>query len=298
MDYDKENTELRKLLTLLRSYDAPGPACATALYQAGENDWNPRTTPWLNDDEQQRKDAFNAIRRAYQQASQGRDTHGASKLAGTVASRMTAGSGTYMSRRYLEAAEKPARHQESFNQIMTLASEMHTEEATHTMELITLGLAEKERSRMDFGIKMLLRRITQAEAAAHTGGVIYTDSTEPGLAARIEAATWERGMLLASDMEAEIRRRLPGHLGNRPGLKLWDLYGHPAAIAVYTESRDELELEADRPLTDRAIATMPWPAPTGRNAWNPRQILEELLRLHQRSVERGRQWDGTIDFSI
>ena len=298
MDWDNVNAGRQELLALLERSDAPGPACATALDQAAANDWTPETTPWLSGDEQQRQAAIKTIQQAYNAACEGRSTKDAAKVARTVASDMTTGAAAYISKRYLATAEKPARHRESFIRLMTLASDMPTEETPRINEKIARGLAGSEWDCPDTGIGLLRRRISHAEEAMHTGQVIYTDSTAPGLAKRIEQMKYERGRLLVSDVESEVRRRLPGHLGNRTGLKLWDLYGFPAAIAVYAQARDEFELEADQATVDELVAAMPWPTPAGSFAWKPREILQELLRLHQRGVIQGHKWDGTIDFSF
>lgn len=293
MEHNEGSPGLEAMTMLLSSYGDPGPACADALELRSTEDWTPGAAPWLNAAETARHEALDAVRRAYREASEGLDTEAAAELA----RQMTAGAGDHMRRLYLAAATRPARHQESFSHLMTLAAEMHAEEIALANESIALALAEGRPDSMAFAVGMLRRRIRHAEDARRTGDAIYTDSTETGLASRIEEATHQRGRLLAGDMEDEMRRRLPGHLGNRPGLRLWDLYGHPAAVAVYAESRNGLDLEADRGTVDRMVAALPWPTPISRYSWSPRQILHELLWLHQRSAERAQPWDGTIDFS-
>lgn len=297
MAHNRQTTEMYNIVAHLRSYDAPGPKCAKALDLAGEDGWNPENRPWLSDDDHKRRDAIEVIIQAYRQAARGQDVQAGAELARTVATQMTAGSGAYMSQRYLAATTRQTPHQDSFNHIMTLASEMHTEEEPLTIERIALGLAKNAPDHIDSSIRILLRRVSQAEEATETGDVVYTDSTETTLAARIDQAIYQRGILLVGYVEAEVRRTLPGHLSDRPGLKLWDLYGHPAAVAVYAEGRDSLELAADRTALDMAVAAMPWPTPVSRYSWSLRQILDELLRLHRRSIERAQDWDGTIDFS-
>lgn len=183
-----QNAARREMTTMLLRSPPPSPQCAAALETHGEDGWSPGEVPWLQDDQEGRERALEAIGRAYAEASDGLDLNAAANLARETADHMTAGAGPFMRRAYLEAAARPTIHQQSSGQLMTLAADMEAEDIAAAAERIAMAPAENAPERMAFAIGMLLRRVDQAEAAGRTGQVYYTNATDTHLAARIETA--------------------------------------------------------------------------------------------------------------
>lgn len=298
MNINDYSAGLTATIDILATYEPPGPQCAVQLTQSSDEDWKPEDTPWLSSHQPTRERALDRIMQAYQDAAQYMGIRTAADLAKELAVRMTAGPEGYMQQLYLTTAAQPSHYQESFRHLITLASRMPSGETAMVIGEISIGLTANTDSKVKHAATMLERRIKHAEDTWQTGKVTYTDSTDINLAKEIDAATYQRERLLCRDLESTMRHRLPGRLDSRHGLHFWNLYGQPDAVAIYAEVRTSLGLQSDRDLLDNAIVKLtPWPMPIGHGSWTPLKALQEILHLYQRSAERDKPWDGTVDFS-